>query len=143
MEQQFTGAGGFFVIFRIAQFMPYVAIGLLIVMAAIWVVFGIKKSRWAKILAIVLTALVLITGLCSFAPYVLRTFMGGQLPEGGFPQGDFPEVGIRRGGHPEGEFPGDTQRSRDQDRKVNEVRDTGTSLWLPGNMDPAGRLAVI
>lgn len=84
--QQVGRPGGLFAIFRIIQYLSYIAIGLLVAAIAIWVVFGIKKLRWVKILAIVLTVLVLFTGLCSMAPYILRGLGGGQFPEGQLPQ---------------------------------------------------------
>ena len=56
-------------------------------MIAFWVVFGIKKLRWAKILAIVLTVLVVITGLLSFTPYIMGAITGRQIPFRGFPDG--------------------------------------------------------
>jgi thiol:disulfide interchange protein len=64
--------GNFFIIFRVPQYFPYIAIGLLVFAIAIWIIFAIKKFRWAKILAIVLTIFVLITGLFSLAPLLLR-----------------------------------------------------------------------
>lgn len=73
--------GNFFIIFRAVQYLPYIAIGLLVAAVAIWIVFGIKKFKWAKTLAIVLTVLVVITGLLSFTPYILGGFRGGQFPE--------------------------------------------------------------
>ena len=73
------GPGNFIIIFRALQFFPYIAAGLLVLSIAIWIIFAIKKFRWAKILAITLTVLVLITGLLSFAPFLLR----GNPPGGG------------------------------------------------------------
>ena len=73
--------GNFFIIFRAMQYIPYIAIGLLVATIAIWIVFGIKKLKWAKTLAIVLTILVIITGLLSFIPYIFRGFRGGQFPQ--------------------------------------------------------------
>ena len=72
--------GNLFIVFRAMQFIPYIAIGLLIAAIAIWVVFGVKKFKWAKTLAIVLTVLVVVTGLLSLTPYVLSGVRGGQLP---------------------------------------------------------------
>ncbi len=80
---QFMRPNGLFVIFRLLRFMPYIAGVLLIAAIAIWIIFGIKKFRWAKILAIVLTVLVVITGLCNVAPLFLGGFRGrvpGQFP---------------------------------------------------------------
>jgi hypothetical protein len=77
------GRNGLFIFFRALNFMPYIAIGLLIIVVAIWIIFGIKKFRWAKILAIVLTVLVVITGGLSLGTLFLsRRFMGGSPPEG-------------------------------------------------------------
>jgi Mn2+/Fe2+ NRAMP family transporter len=73
-------SNGFFIIFRLLRFMPYIAGVLLIAAIAIWVIFGIKKFRWAKILAIVLTVLVVITGLCSLGTLFLGRFRGGFPP---------------------------------------------------------------
>lgn len=76
--------GGFFLIFGVLRYLPYIAIGLLVVAVAIWVIFGIKKYKWSKILAIVLTVLVLITGLCSLGTLALGRFRGG-----------FPQDGVK------------------------------------------------
>lgn len=112
MEQQFARPGGLSALLRVVQFIPYVAIGLLVIMIAIWVIFGIKKFRWAKILAIVLTVLVLITGVCSFIPYLFRASMRGQFPEGEFPRDEFQE----------GEFPR-RDSGRNSEIKVPERED--------------------
>ncbi|GAH55215.1 unnamed protein product [marine sediment metagenome] len=76
--------GGFFLIFGLLKCLPYIAIGLLVVAVVIWVIFGIKKYKWSKILAIVLTVLVLITGLCSLGTLALGRFRGG-----------FPQDGVK------------------------------------------------
>ena len=77
------GQNGLFIFFRALNFLPYIAIGLLIIVVAIWIIFGIKKLRWAKILAIVLTVLVVIIGGLSLGTFLLgRRFMGGSPPEG-------------------------------------------------------------
>ena len=106
--EQVARPGGLFAIFRIIQYMPYIAIGFLVIMIVLWVVFGIKKLRWAKTMAIILTVLVVITGLFSFAPNIMGTIMGRQLPGGGFPgNGDIPE--------------GDREQFRDfRERQENE-----------------------
>lgn len=67
--------GGFFLIFGLLS-LPYIAIGLLVIAVAIWVIFGIKKYKWSKILAIVLTVLVIITGLCSIGTLFMGRFRG-------------------------------------------------------------------
>ncbi|MCJ7665938.1 MAG: hypothetical protein MUO59_04295 [Actinobacteria bacterium] len=83
--------GGLFAIFRVIQYIPYIAIGLMVMMIALWIVFGIKKLRWAKILAIILTVLVVITGLLGFTPYIIGAVTGRQSPMRGFTGGrDFP-----------------------------------------------------
>ena len=92
---QLTRPNGLFIIFRLLNYMPYVAIGILIIAVAIWIIFGIKKFRWAKITAIVLTVLVVITGLLSLGTLFLGRFKGG--------------------------FPGD----RIQIRRFEDRRDTG------------------
>jgi len=79
--EQAVRPGNLFIVFRAIQYIPYIAIGLLVVAVAIWIVFGVKKSRWAKTLAIVLTILVVITGILSFTPYILRGVRGGQFPQ--------------------------------------------------------------
>jgi len=89
--EQISRPIGIFAIFRVIQYIPYLAIGLLVMMIVLWVVFGIKKLRWAKTLAIILTVLVVITGLLSFAPYIMGAITGRQLPMGGFQRnGEFP-----------------------------------------------------
>lgn len=83
--------GGLFALFKIIQYIPYIAIGLLIVMIVFWIVFGIKKFRWAKTLAVILTVLVVITSLLFFSPYLIGAIMGKQIPFKGFPGSkDFP-----------------------------------------------------
>jgi hypothetical protein len=89
--EQIARPGGLFTIFRVIQYIPYIAIGLLVVMMVFWIVFGIKKLRWTKVLAIILTVLVVISALLTFTPYILGTIMGRQIPIGGFFQNkDFP-----------------------------------------------------
>ena len=89
--EQIGRPGGIFVIFRFIQYIPYLALGLLVMMIALWVVFGIKKLKWTKTLAIILTVLVVITGLLSFAPYIMGAITGRQLPMKEFKQnGEFP-----------------------------------------------------
>ena len=73
--------GGFFIIFGLIGYLPYIAIGLLVITAALWIIFGIKKLRWAKIIAIVLTVLVVITGGLSLGSF----FLGRRFREG-FPR---------------------------------------------------------
>ena len=70
--------GGFFLIFGILRYLPYIAIGLLVIAVVIWIVFGIKKFRWAKILATVLTVFVVIFGALS----LLSIFIGRNMPGG-------------------------------------------------------------
>jgi hypothetical protein len=78
--QQMGRPGGFFFLFGILRFLPYIAIGLLVITIAIWVVFGIKKFRWSKILAIVLTVFVVIFGLLSVLSIFLgRNMMGNRM----------------------------------------------------------------
>ena len=72
--------GGLFALFRIVQYIPYIAIGLLIIMIVFWVIFGIKKFKWAKTLAITLTVLVVITSLLSFYPYLIGSIIGKRNP---------------------------------------------------------------
>ncbi len=72
--------GGLFFLFQIIRYLPFVSIGLLMITIGIWVIFGIKKFRWAKILAIILTVIVLFTGLCSLAPFAFRGLRGDHLP---------------------------------------------------------------
>ncbi len=92
--EKIAGPGGFFIIFKFIQYIPYIVIGLLIIMIVFWVVFGIKKFRWARTLAIILTVLVVITGLLSFTPYIMGAIMGKQIPMRGFFGGkDFPAGG--------------------------------------------------
>ncbi|MBE3094416.1 MAG: hypothetical protein IMZ52_05245 [Actinobacteria bacterium] len=67
--------GGFFLLSGILRFLPYIAIGLLVIAVVIWIVFGIKKFRWTKILAIVLTVFVVIFGALS----VFSIFLGRNL----------------------------------------------------------------
>lgn len=77
--QQVGRPGGFFLLFGILRFLPYIAIGLLVIAIVLWIVFGIKKFRWTKILAIVLTVLVVIFGALSlFSVFLGRNMMGNR-----------------------------------------------------------------
>ena len=83
-------------------------------MIAFWIVFGIKKLRWAKTLAIILTVLVVITGLLSFSPYIMGAVTGRQIPMGRFPGN--------------GEFnPGDREQFRDF-REEQEKKNSGMDI---------------
>jgi uncharacterized membrane protein len=73
-------AGGIFVLSKIIPYITYIAIVLLIAMIAIWIVFGIKKYRWAKTLAITLTVLAVITSLLLFSPYLIGARSGKRIP---------------------------------------------------------------
>jgi energy-coupling factor transporter transmembrane protein EcfT len=75
--QQMGRPGGFFFLFGILRFLPYIAISLLVIAIAIWIVFGIKKFRWAKILAIVLTVFVVLFGSLS----IFTIFLGRNMPQ--------------------------------------------------------------
>ena len=94
--EQIARPQGFFMLFRFfgfIQYVPYIAIGLLAAAIVIWIIFARKKLRWAKILAIVLTVLVVITGILSFTPQIMSAVTGRQFPMGGpggmdFPTGD-------------------------------------------------------
>ncbi len=73
-------ADGVFALFKIIPYITYIAIVLLIAMVAIWIVFGIKKYRWAKTLAITLTVLAIITSLLLFTPYLMGARSGKKIP---------------------------------------------------------------
>lgn len=116
-EGLFEGVG-LFVVFRIARYMPYIAIGLIIAMIFFWVVFSKKKLKWAKTLAIILTVLAVIAGLLSFTPYIMGAVTGK-----GFPGGEFP------GGRFEERFPRD---DGEQFRDFREREDSlDSSLYIP------------
>ena len=108
--EQVARPEGFIAIFRFlsyVQHMPYIAIGLLLAAIAIWIVFGKKKFKWAKVLAIILTVLVVITGVLSFTPNIISAITGRQFPMGGPKSMDFPT--------------GDGEKFRDfRDREDNE-----------------------
>jgi len=72
--------GGIFLLFKFIQYIPYIAIGLLIIMIVLWVIFGIKKFRWAKIMAAISTVLVVISSLLIFSPYLIGAIMGKEIP---------------------------------------------------------------
>jgi energy-coupling factor transporter transmembrane protein EcfT len=74
------GTAGIFVIFKFIPFITYLAIALIIAMIAIWVVFGIKKYRWAKILAITSTVLAVITSLLLLSSYLVGSMSGKKIP---------------------------------------------------------------
>lgn len=82
--EKIAGPGGLFAIFKFIQYIPYIAIGILIIMIVFWVIFGIKKFRWVKILAVISTVLVVITSLLFFSPYLIGAIMGKQIPMRGF-----------------------------------------------------------
>lgn len=85
--QQMGRPGGFFLIFGILRYLPYIAISLLVIAVVVWIVFGIKKFRWAKILATVLTVFVVIFGALSlFSIFLGRNMPGGMI---GPPNGKF------------------------------------------------------
>ena len=73
-------AGGMFALFKIIPYLTYIVILLLIAMIAIWIVFGIKKYRWARTWAITLTILAVITGLLLFTPYFIAAANGKKIP---------------------------------------------------------------
>lgn len=105
---QIARPGGFSMIFRFLryfQYAPYIAIGLLIIAIAIWIVFAKKKLRWAKILAIVLTILIVIFAILSLA----TIFFGRNLPQGDFPEG----------------FPGDGEHFQDR-REFDQSQNSGS-----------------
>ncbi len=79
-------SGNLFAAMRVLRYMPYIAIGILVAAIAIWVVFGIKKFRWARNLAIVLTILVVITGILSFLPSMIGIGSGRGQFDGERPQ---------------------------------------------------------
>ena len=77
--QQMGRPGGFFLIFGILRFLPYIVIGLLVIAIAIWIVFAKKKFRWTKIMAIILTVFVVIFGALSlFSIFLGRNMTGGR-----------------------------------------------------------------
>jgi hypothetical protein len=108
--EQVAKPQGFIVLFkflRYTQYMPYIAIGLLLVAIAIWIVFAKKKFKWAKVLAIILTVLVVITGVLSFTPQIMSAITGRQFRMEGPGSMDFPT--------------GDGEKLRDfRDREDNE-----------------------
>jgi uncharacterized membrane protein len=73
-------ADGVFALFKIIPYITYIAIVLLIAMIAIWIVFGIKKYKWARTLAITLTVLAIITSLLLFTPYLIGARSGKKIP---------------------------------------------------------------
>jgi len=73
-------ADGIFALFKIIPYITYIAIVLLVAMIAIWIVFGIKKYRWARTLAITLTVLAIITSLLLFTPYLIGARSGKKIP---------------------------------------------------------------
>ncbi len=92
--EQIGRPGGLFALFKIIQYIPYIAIGLLIIMIVFWVIFGIKKFRWAKTLAVILTVLLVMTSLLFFSPYLIGAITGKQVPMRGFSGNrDFPAGG--------------------------------------------------
>jgi len=96
MEQQFGRPGGIFTIFRILpylQYFLYIAIGLLIISIVLWVIFAKKKLRWAKVLAIILTILVVVTGALG----AVSLLPGMNMQQRGFQERGIPD-GFERDG---------------------------------------------
>ena len=69
-------AGGIFALYKFIPYLTYIVILLLVAMIAIWIVFGIKKYRWARTWAITITVLVVITSLLLFTPYFIAVANG-------------------------------------------------------------------
>ena len=76
--QQGGRPGGFFLLFGLIRFIPYIAIALLVIAIALWVIFGIKKYRWAKITGITITVFALIFGAISVFTFSAGRFMPGR-----------------------------------------------------------------
>jgi hypothetical protein len=74
--QQSGRPGGFFILFGLIRFIPYIALALLIIAIVMWVVFGIKKYRWAKITGIAMTVFAIIFGAFS----IFTLFAGRMMP---------------------------------------------------------------
>ena len=73
-------ADGIFGLFKIIPYITYIAIVLLVAVIVIWIIFGIKKYRWAKTLAITLTILAIITSLLLFTPFLIGARSGKEIP---------------------------------------------------------------
>lgn len=86
--QQGGRPGGFFLLFGLIRFIPYIAIALLVIAIAMWVIFGVKKYRWAKITGITITVFALIFGAISIFSLSAGRLMPGQgmNPPDGFQQ---------------------------------------------------------
>ena len=82
--ERIARSGGLISLFKIIQYTPYIVIGLLVIMIVFWVIFGIKKLKWAKTLAIILTILTVISSLLIFTPYIVRAIIGKDIPLRGF-----------------------------------------------------------
>jgi len=116
MEQQFGGGNsGLFMIFRILPYLKYflyIAIGLLVIAIVIWVIFAKKRARWAKVLAIILTILVIITGIPGAASF----FFGMNMQQRGFQDREMPDGFERGGGQP-------PMKERNNINQSNEILD--------------------
>jgi hypothetical protein len=86
--QQSGMPGGFFLLFGLIRFIPYIAIAFLVIAIAMWVIFGIKKYRWAKTTGITVTVFAIIFGALS----VFTLFTGKMMPG----QGMRPPDGFRQ-----------------------------------------------
>lgn len=73
-------AGGIFGLFQVIPYLTIIVILILVAMIVIWVVFGIKKYRWARTLAITLTVLAVIMSLILFTPYYIAAMNGKKIP---------------------------------------------------------------
>ena len=73
-------AEGIFGLFKIIPYLTIIVILILVAMIVIWVVFGIKKYRWARTLGITLTVLAVITSLLLFTPYSIALVNGKKIP---------------------------------------------------------------
>ena len=119
---------GLFAIFKFIQYIPYIVIGLLIIMIVFWVIFGIKKFRWAKTLAIILTILAVISSLLIFTPYIIGTITGKEISlREFFSNKDFP-----RGG--KDQFRDYRDREEDKQDKLDKQEKKESELNIETNL---------
>jgi uncharacterized membrane protein YqjE len=82
-----------------ARVLPFIFISTLVILTVIfWVIYGVKKYRWAKITAIILSSVLGLLFLCGITMTMVRGFMpfGNSIHKGMFDNFSGLKHGIRR-----------------------------------------------
>jgi hypothetical protein len=68
--------GNFIPLLMLVRILPFIFISTLIILTVVfWVIFGVKKFKWAKITAIVLSSVLGLLFLGGIAMTICRSFM--------------------------------------------------------------------